>query len=125
VNAYRFSLAWPRILPDGRRAEERGLDHYSRLIDALLERGIEPLVTLYHWDLPAALDWRERDTVERFGEYAALCFERFGDRVNWWITINEPWVHGILGYKDGIHAPGLHDLRGAVIAMHQDRKSVV
>jgi beta-glucosidase len=118
VNAYRFSLAWPRIMPDARRIEERGIDHYSRLIDALLERGIEPLVTLYHWDLPVVLDWREPETVERFTEYAALCFDRFGDRVNWWITINEPWVHGILGHKDGIHAPGQRDLRGAVVAMH-------
>jgi beta-glucosidase len=118
LNAYRFSLAWPRIMPDGLRVEERGLDHYSRLIDALLERGVEPIVTLYHWDLPKPLDWREQDTVERFAEYAGLCFERFGDRVRWWVTINEPWVHGILGYADGIHAPGDRDLRGAVLAMH-------
>ena len=119
VNAYRFSLAWPRIVPDGRGAvEQRGIDHYSRLVDALLERGIEPVVTLYHWDLPATLDWRDRDTAERFAEYAAVCFDSFGDRVRWWITINEPWVHGILGYADGIHAPGEKDLRGAVHAMH-------
>jgi len=118
LNAYRFSLAWPRIMPDGFHVEERGIDHYSRLIDALLEQRIEPIVTLYHWDLPAALDWREPETVERFAEYAALCFERFGDRVRWWVTVNEPWVHGILGYADGIHAPGQRDLRGAVIAMH-------
>ena len=118
LNAYRFSLAWPRIIPDGRRVEERGLDHYARLIDALLERRIEPIVTLYHWDLPQPLDWRKPDTVERFAEYAAICFARFGDRVRWWVTINEPWVHGILGYADGIHAPGERDLRGAVLAMH-------
>jgi beta-glucosidase len=119
VNAYRFSLAWPRIVPDGRGAvEQRGIDHYSRLIDALLEHGIEPVVTLYHWDLPVTLDWRDRDTADRFAEYAAICFDSFGDRVRWWITINEPWVHGILGYAEGMHAPGEKDLRGAVYAMH-------
>lgn len=118
VNAYRFSLAWPRIMPDARTRNAEGIDHYSRLLDELLERGIEPVVTLYHWDLPASLDWRERDTVERFAEYAQTCFDAYGDRVRRWVTINEPWVHGILGYAEGVHAPGLRDLRGAVLAMH-------
>jgi beta-glucosidase len=123
VNAYRFSLAWPRIYPEGRGAvEQRGLDHYSRLIDALLERGIEPLVTLYHWDLPQALQddrgWRNRETVDAFSEYARTCFDAFGDRVRRWCTINEPWVHGILGHADGMHAPGEKDFRGALQAIH-------
>jgi beta-glucosidase len=110
VDAYRFSIAWPRLLPDGAgRVEQRGVDHYSRLIDALLERGVEPVVTLYHWDLPAQLDWRDRDTAERFAEYAQLCFEAYGDRVSWWLTINEPWIVGLLGYLLGLHAPGIAD----------------
>ncbi|MFL6018843.1 MAG: GH1 family beta-glucosidase [Gaiellaceae bacterium] len=123
VDAYRFSLAWPRIYPDGRGAvEQRGLAHYDRLIDALLERGIEPVVTLYHWDLPQALQdeggWRNRATVDAFADYARTCFDAYGDRVNRWITINEPWVHGILGHYDGMHAPGEKDLRGALQAIH-------
>jgi beta-glucosidase len=118
VNAYRMSLAWPRLFPDGRRREQRGFDHYDRLLDALLERGIEPLVTLYHWDLPSALDWRDRDTVARFADYAAAAFDAFGDRVQRWVTINEPWSVGILGYQLGIHAPGVRDLRASVEVMH-------
>jgi beta-glucosidase len=120
VNAYRFSIAWPRLLPDGAgRVEQRGVDHYSRLIDALLERGIEPVPTLYHWDLPASFDWRERDTVERFAEFAAVCFDAYGDRVNRWLTINEPWVVGLLGYLHGLHAPGISgDLLGEATVFH-------
>ena len=120
VNAYRFSIAWPRIVPSGRGAvEQRGIDHYSRLIDSLLERGIEPVVTLYHWDLPVALDWRERETVDRFVEYAQVCFDAFGDRVNWWLTINEPWIVGLLGFLLGLHAPGIRgDVRAEVTVFH-------
>jgi beta-glucosidase len=120
VNAYRFSIAWPRILPDGfGRVEQRGLDHYSRLVDALLERGIEPVVTLYHWDLPASLDWRERDTALRFAEYVTTCYEALGDRVRWWLTINEPWIVGLLGFLLGLHAPGVEgDVRGEVTVFH-------
>jgi beta-glucosidase len=118
VNAYRFSIAWPRLFPDGVRLERRGLDHYDRLVDALLERGIEPLATLYHWDLPAALDWRQRDIAERFAEYAATCFDTYGDRVRRWVSINEPWIVGVLGYQLGIHAPGVRDLRASVEVMH-------
>jgi beta-glucosidase len=118
VNAYRLSLAWPRLFPDGRRREQRGFDHYDRLLDALLERGIEPLVTLYHWDLPRALDWRDRNTVDRFAEYAAAAFDAFGDRVRRWVTINEPWIVGLLGYQLGLHAPGVRDLRASVEVMH-------
>ena len=125
VNAYRFSIAWPRLFPTGdpTRREQRGFDHYDRLLDALLERGIEPVATLYHWDLPQALEdeggWRSRDTVERFAAYAAACFEAFGDRVGTWLTINEPWIIGLLGYLHGLHAPGYtDDVRGEATAFH-------
>jgi beta-glucosidase len=124
MNAYRFSLAWPRIYPTGAGAvEQRGLDHYDRLIDGLLERGVEPIVTLYHWDLPQALEdaggWRNRDTVERFAEYAATCFDAYGDRVQTWLTINEPWIIGLLGYLHGLHAPGYSDdVLGEVTVFH-------
>ena len=112
VNAYRFSIAWPRM------HDARGVAHYDRLIDGLLERGVEPLVTLYHWDLPATLDWRDRGTAERFAEYAAACFDAYGDRVSRWVTINEPWIVGVLGYQLGLHAPGVRDLRTSVQVMH-------
>ncbi len=124
VNAYRFSIAWPRLFPSGRGPlEPRGLAHYDRLIDALLEKGITPIVTLYHWDLPQALEdaggWLERDTVERFADYAATCFEAYGDRVEWWCTMNEPWIIGLLGYLHGLHAPGIKDdLLGEATAFH-------
>jgi beta-glucosidase len=124
ANAYRFSIAWPRLFPTGAGArEQRGFDHYDRLVDALLERGIEPVVTLYHWDLPQALEdeggWRNRDTVERFAEYAGACFDAYGDRVKWWLTINEPWIVGLLGYLHGLHAPGYtDDVLGEVTVFH-------
>jgi beta-glucosidase len=123
VNAYRFSIAWPRLYPSGGgELERRGLDHYQRLIDGLRERGIEPVVTLYHWDLPQALEdrggWLSRDVVDRFAEYAATCFDAYGDRVRWWVTINEPWIIGLLGYRLGLHAPGHQDLRESVLATH-------
>ncbi len=123
VNAYRFSLAWPRLFPDGRRREQRGFDHYDRLLDALLERGIEPVVTLYHWDLPQALEdeggWRARDTTQRFAEYASAAFDAFGDRVRFWLTVNEPWIVGLLGYLHGLHAPGYRgDVLGEVTVFH-------
>jgi beta-glucosidase len=124
VNAYRFSIAWPRLLPTGSGPlERRGVQHYDRLIDALLENGIQPVVTLYHWDLPRALEdrrgWRARDTAERFAEYAAVCFDAYGDRVGWWLTINEPWIVGLLGYLHGLHAPGYKgDVLGEVMVFH-------
>ena len=124
VNAYRFSIAWPRIFPTGRGAlEPRGVAHYDRLIDALLERGIEPVVTLYHWELPQTLEdeggWLARETVDRFAEFASACFEAYGDRVRRWITINEPWIVGLLGYLHGLHAPGHRDdVLGEVTAFH-------
>jgi beta-glucosidase len=123
VNAYRFSLAWPRLFPDGRRREQRGFDHYDRLLEALLARGIEPVVTLYHWDLPRRLEdeggWRNRETAERFAEYAAAAFDAYGDRVGFWLTVNEPWIVGLLGYLHGLHAPGYKDdVLGEVTVFH-------
>ena len=111
VGWYRFSIAWPRILPEGTgRVEARGLDHYDRFVDATLARGIKPTATLYHWDLPQALEdrggWLSRDTAEAFAEYAAIVHDRLGDRVRVWATHNEPWCAAYLGYAAGVHAPG-------------------
>lgn len=111
ANAYRFSIAWPRIQPTGSGpANPRGLDFYDRLVDALVDRGIKPLPTLFHWDLPQALEdeggWLSRQTAYRFADYAALVADRLGDRVKLWITLNEPFVHMTLGYALGLHAPG-------------------
>ncbi|MFF5262897.1 glycoside hydrolase family 1 protein [Actinomadura viridis] len=123
VNAYRFSVAWPRIQPDGRGpANAKGLDFYDRLVDALAERDITPVVTLYHWDLPQALQgdggWMNRDTAHRLAEYAALVAARLGDRVGVWITLNEPFVHMTEGYGIGTHAPGEALLLDALPAAH-------
>ena len=113
LKAYRFSIAWPRILPAGRGdVNQAGIDFYSELVDALLEAGIEPWVTLYHWDLPQALQdeggWPARATAEAFVEYADVVSRALGDRVKNWITFNEPWVSAFVGYRDGRHAPGTH-----------------
>jgi beta-glucosidase len=121
VGYYRFSLAWPRLQPDGRGPlNEAGLDFYARLLDALGERGIEPWVTLYHWDLPQSLQdeggWPARDTAQRFAEYAAAVHERLRDRVTWWTTLNEPWVAAYVGHAEGRHAPGIQDPAAAVRA---------
>jgi beta-glucosidase len=123
VGAYRFSLSWPRIQADGRGAANvKGLDYYNRVIDALLEADIEPAVTLYHWDLPQALQdaggWANRDVAAVFAEYAGIAAEAFGDRVRRWITLNEPWVSSNIGYRYGRHAPGLEDGALAVAANH-------
>jgi beta-glucosidase len=123
LSAYRFSIAWPRIQPDGRgRLNQAGIGFYDRLIDRLLERGIKPCPTLYHWDLPQPLDdaggWLSRATAERLAEYASACFEAYGDRVDTWFTINEPWVASVLGYRLGLHAPGHRDMRESVVASH-------
>ena len=123
LSAYRFSLAWPRILPQGTsQVNQRGLDFYDRLVDALLAKGIQPLATLYHWDLPVALQdrggWMVRDTAYAFAEYAEVVARRLGDRVQWWITHNEPWCSAYLGNALGIHAPGLHDKQLAVNVGH-------
>lgn len=111
LKAYRFSIAWPRLFPQGRGKLNRpGLDFYSRLVDALLEEGITPWPTLYHWDLPQALEerggWTNRDTAQAFADYAAASAEALGDRVRHWFTLNEPWCSAVLGYSAGEHAPG-------------------
>ena len=112
VGWYRFSLAWPRIMPEGTgRVETRGLDYYDRLVDGALDRGVAPTATLYHWDLPQALEdrggWLDRGTAEAFADYAMVVHERLGDRVGVWATHNEPWCAAYLGYAAGIHAPGV------------------
>lgn len=110
AGGYRLSLSWSRIMPDGRTVNEAGLAFYDRLLDALVARGIAPMVTLYHWDLPQALEdeggWLNRETVDRFAEYAALVGARFVDRVEHWIPVNEPNTASLLGYGLGLHAPG-------------------
>jgi beta-glucosidase len=123
LNAYRFSVAWPRVQPDGRGpANAKGLDFYRRLVDELLGRGVEPWITLYHWDLPQALEdqggWPARDTAERFAQYAELVFNALGDRVRYWSTLNEPWCSAFLGYGSGAHAPGRSDATDALRAAH-------
>lgn len=119
---YRFSTAWPRIMPDGRTIEPRGLAFYDRLVDALLARGISPLVTLYHWDLPQALQdkggWAERDIAAWFTDYACAVHDALGDRVAQWTTLNEPFCSAFLGYGSGVHAPGLADHGLALVAAH-------
>jgi beta-glucosidase len=121
--AYRFSIAWPRIQPTGKGpANLEGLDFYKRLVDGLKERGIASVATLYHWDLPQPLEdaggWVERDTVDRFGEYAAIAAEALGSDVSLWTTLNEPWCSAWLGYGKGEHAPGLKDVGKAAAASH-------
>ncbi|WP_338498599.1 GH1 family beta-glucosidase [Streptomyces sp. SJL17-4] len=123
LQAYRFSLSWPRVQADGQgTANPAGLDFYRRLVDELLDAGIQPVATLYHWDLPQALEdkggWAERETAERFGEYATLAAEALGDRVALWTTLNEPWCSAFLGYGSGVHAPGHADPARALRAAH-------
>ncbi|HTK09379.1 MAG TPA: GH1 family beta-glucosidase [Ktedonobacteraceae bacterium] len=124
LRAYRFSIAWPRILPQGRgEVNEAGLDFYERLVDAVLAAGLEPFVTLYHWDLPQALQselggWASRETPRHFAHYVDIVSRRLSDRVKRWITLNEPYVSAFLGYETGIHAPGLHNSRLAWQASH-------
>jgi beta-glucosidase len=123
LGAYRFSVSWPRIQPAGRGAvNQRGLDYYRALLDELAGRGIAAAATLYHWDLPQALQddggWAVRDTAQRFAEYAAIVAEALGDRVARWITLNEPQVVASHGYRTGEHAPGLRDAAAAAAATH-------
>src|SRR5262245_33835736 len=123
LKAYRLSLSWSRIMPEGRgRVNRAGIDFYSRLIDRLLERRIQPSVTLYHWDLPAALDdrggWLNPDCVSWFAEFAEIAFRALGDRVPMWATINEPWVVVDAGYLHGVNAPGHRNVFEAPVAMH-------
>jgi beta-glucosidase len=123
VNSYRFSIAWPRIQPTGSGAPNPlGLDFYRRLAESLHEHGITPYATLYHWDLPQALEdhdgWLNRDTAYRFADYAGLVAESLGDVITNWITLNEPWCSSILGYASGIHAPGRKLGTAAAPAVH-------
>lgn len=123
LDAYRFSIAWPRIQPTGSGAfNPEGLDFYSRLIDQLLEAGIDPVATMYHWDLPQDLEdaggWPARDTALRFGDYARKLVETYADRVKVWTTLNEPWCSAYLGYGSGVHAPGRTDGAEALAAVH-------
>jgi 6-phospho-beta-glucosidase len=122
-NSYRFSIAWPRVVPEGRgRVNKAGLEFYDRLIDALLEAGVKPNVTLYHWDLPLALaedgGWENPETVHAFVEYAQHCFDRFDDRVELWSSINEPAWTVLNGYLTGLHPPCKTDRRAALLAAH-------
>jgi len=123
LNSYRFSIAWPRIQPEGRGAAHAvGLDYYRRLIDELLAAGIRPFPTLYHWDLPQALEerggWPARDTAARFADYAHLVVRALGDRVRDWMLFNEPAIFTLLGYGLGIHAPGVRDRNALLRATH-------
>ncbi|MFC5289760.1 GH1 family beta-glucosidase [Actinokineospora guangxiensis] len=123
VDAYRFSVAWTRVQPTGRGpVEQRGLDFYRRVVDALRDRDIEPFVTLYHWDLPQGLEddggWRSRDTALRFADYAAVVHEELGDSVRFWTTMNEPFVSAVAGYAEGRHAPGAREGHGSLAAAH-------
>jgi beta-glucosidase len=123
IQAYRFSIAWPRVQPRGTGPlNERGLDFYRRVLDGLARRGIEPMVTLYHWDLPQALEddggWLNRDTAARFAEYASSMVEPFGGLARRWITLNEPWCSAFLGYYEGRFAPGHRDYDEAYAAVH-------
>ena len=124
LKAYRFSISWPRVLPEGRgEVNEKGIDFYSRLVDELREAGIEPVVTLYHWDLPLALDkrlggWPNRELAPYFADFGELMYRRLGDRAQRWITINEPWVVCQGGYLLGELAPGHKDLQESLQAGH-------
>jgi beta-glucosidase len=123
LQAYRFSVAWPRVFPEGTgRVNTAGLDWYDRLVDGLLDAGITPFVTLYHWDLPQPLQdrggWASREAIEAFVAYADAVVRRLGDRVRHWITHNEPWVVTMAGHVTGRHAPGLRDLRTALMVGH-------
>ncbi|TDD14413.1 GH1 family beta-glucosidase [Nonomuraea diastatica] len=123
VGAYRFSISWPRVQPGGSGpVNAPGLDFYSRLVDGLLARDIAPVATLYHWDLPQELEdaggWPHRDTARRFAEYARLMGDALGDRVHTWITLNEPWCSGYLGYASGVHAPARTEPAAALAAVH-------
>jgi beta-glucosidase len=123
LRAYRFSVSWPRIRPDGSGpVNPRGLDFYDRLVDEVRGHGIAPIITLYHWDLPQTLEdrggWTSRETAEQFASYAAAVYARLGDRVDTWTTLNEPWCAAFLGYASGVHAPGRRDPAAAFAAAH-------
>lgn len=122
-DAYRFSLSWPRLIPEGTGAtNQKGLDYYDRLIDGMLERNIKPFATLYHWDLPSPLQdkggWMNRDIASWFADYASLVQQKYGDRIETTATINEPWCVSFLSHFLGAHAPGYKDIRATARAMH-------
>ena len=123
LNAYRFSISWPRILPGGRgTVNPKGLDFYERLVDGLLQKGLEPFATVYHWDLPQILQdhggWPARDVASAFVEYTDVVTKKLGDRVKFWTTFNEPWVSAVVGYLHGRHAPGHQDVEEMLAASH-------
>jgi len=123
LHSYRFSIAWPRVFPQGKgQVNHKGLDYYNRLVDELLANGIKPFPTLYHWDLPQALQdeggWANRDIIGHFTTYAETVVRALGDRVKDWLVFNEPWVFTFLGYVVGIHAPGIRDRATGMRAMH-------
>jgi beta-glucosidase len=123
LDCYRFSVAWPRVIPDGgSRVSQRGLDFYRRMVDGLLARGIKPMATLFHWDLPQPLQdaggWASRDTVGRFAGYASAVLDAIGPQVPFWVTVNEPFCAGMIGHLQGRHAPGIVDLHAALAASH-------
>jgi beta-glucosidase len=122
LQTYRFSTSWSRVRPDGGPVNQKGLDFYSRLVDELLAKGIKPWLTLYHWDLPQALEekggWAARDTADRFVDYALDVHDSLGDRVNAWTTLNEPWCSSFLSYIGGEHAPGRQDPTAGLAAAH-------
>ena len=123
LDAYRFSVSWARVMPQGRgRVDPRGLGFYDRLVDGLLERGITPWLTVFHWDLPQALEdrggWRSRDTIGAFTDLATLLAGTLGDRVDHWITQNEPWVFATLGHREGVFAPGSTDVAESLTVAH-------
>ena len=123
AEAYRFSIAWPRILPDGTGAiNSNGLDFYDRLLDGLKARGIKAFATLYHWDLPLALTgrggWTDRATADAFADYARIATRRLGDRLDTVVTFNEPWCSVYLGHLMGVHAPGERSMEAAMAALH-------
>jgi beta-glucosidase len=123
VQTYRFSIAWPRVFPNGRgEVNQKGLDHYHKFVDKLIENDIEPMCTLYHWDLPQALQdeggWKNRETIEAFVDYAELMFREFSGKIKLWLTINEPWCVSFLGHYLGEHAPGEQNLQAALDVAH-------
>ncbi|RSD26798.1 GH1 family beta-glucosidase [Mesobacillus subterraneus] len=122
VDSYRLSIAWPRIFPEQGKYNEAGMAFYKKMIKRLIENGIKPAVTLYHWDLPMWAHeqggWTNRESVQWFLEYAEKCFEELDDQVEYWITHNEPWCAGFLGYHQGIHAPGHTNMEEALKAVH-------
>jgi beta-glucosidase len=123
LRGYRFSMSWSRIFPEGKgKVNQKGLDYYNRLVDELLANGIRPFPTLYHWDLPQALQdeggWANRDIIGHFARYAETCINSLGDRVKHWMVFNEPWVFTFLGYNIGFHAPGIRDRAMGMRAMH-------